>query len=571
MNAIRRLAAFVAAMPLALRVVLALALVLHGVGLSWGMPASDGWDVDGVAPRDVLPGLAETFTPGHFYTYPPLQLVLLAILTLPVSLAALVHAPSTSLPDLVREILAAPYMTAIAMTARVVSALMSVGIVYALARIAEELAPDARKREVLVGTAIVTAIDAPFTYYAHVTNLDVPYLFWASLAALALVRAIVRREPRRLRSFAVLAALAIATKDQAYAMFLVAAPLLVGAWIAVDRARTRTIAKELAIGAGIAIAILLLVDGAITNPSGFRARLAFLGGSASQDFATYSRDLAGRVSVLADTGKLFERHYPSAVLVLVAIGIVDAVLGARARGRNVVVAALAPLAIGLSFELCFNLVARRVEERFTLPQALTLAIYAGFGVARLWTLGAGPLRWAGRAVAVAIAGVATWHAMQVDATLLAEPRYDAEAWVREHARPEDTIEVHGLNVYLARFSGVRVTRVDPLPARNPMPGVEEIEAPLSAVASRSPRFIAVNECYVWRYLERDLAGSEGRIVPSTQRTAATDPDATAFFQGLFHGRLGYHLAHESRIKSELFPRYHLHASLGCPMFVFEKN
>ena len=41
--------------------------VLHVVGIGWGLPASDGWDNDGVAPRDFLPGLAATFTPGRFY------------------------------------------------------------------------------------------------------------------------------------------------------------------------------------------------------------------------------------------------------------------------------------------------------------------------------------------------------------------------------------------------------------------------------------------------------------------------------------------------------------------------
>src|SRR5690242_21088422 len=42
--------------------------------------------------------------------------------------------------------------------------------------------------------------------------------------------------------------------------------------------------------------------------------------------------------------------------------------------------ALVPLAIALSFTLGFNMVARRVEERFTLPHALFFAVYAGFGL-----------------------------------------------------------------------------------------------------------------------------------------------------------------------------------------------
>ena len=71
-----------------------------------------------------------------------------------------------------------------------------------------------------------------FAYYAHTSNLDVPYLFWGCLAVLSLVRAVARREPRRLRAFAALAALAVGTKDQAYAMFLLGAPaaVLAAAW-----------------------------------------------------------------------------------------------------------------------------------------------------------------------------------------------------------------------------------------------------------------------------------------------------------------------------------------------------
>jgi hypothetical protein len=134
--------------------------------------------------------------------------------------------------------------------------------------------------------------------------------------------------------------------------------------------------------------------------------------------------------------------------------------------------------------------------------------------------------------------------------------------------------VHGLNVYLLRFwPGARVARVDPSPParRNPMPGVTEVQAPLSRIADRNPRFVVANECYVWRYWARTLGGNEGRIVPATQREDAENSDATAFFQGLFEHRSSYSLAHESRVTSTLFPRVQMHASLGCPVFVFERD
>lgn len=113
--------------------------LLHVVGIGWGLPASDGWDNDGVAPRDFLPGLAATYTPGRFYTYPPVHLALLALLTLPIILIAVARAPSFALPDLVAEALKVPYMTSIAYVARSVSLLMSLGVVFFLARLAEEL------------------------------------------------------------------------------------------------------------------------------------------------------------------------------------------------------------------------------------------------------------------------------------------------------------------------------------------------------------------------------------------------------------------------------------------------
>jgi hypothetical protein len=83
------------------RVVLFAVAILRMVGIGWGLPASDGWDVDGIAPRDFLPGLVETFTPGHYFTYPPFHLALLALLTLPVTVVTLLRAPSMAPSDLV--------------------------------------------------------------------------------------------------------------------------------------------------------------------------------------------------------------------------------------------------------------------------------------------------------------------------------------------------------------------------------------------------------------------------------------------------------------------------------------
>jgi hypothetical protein len=575
---VRRLAGALAALPLGVRVALLVAAVLHGWELSWGMPASDAWDNDGIAPRDVLPGFAETFTPGSYYTYPPAQLILLTGLTLPVTLLAAARAGTTRVPDVIRVILAPGYMTAFTMTARIVCLLMSLGVVLAVALTAREIAGRETQRADRVAgfAALFAALGAPFTYYSHTSNLDVPYLFWGTLGVLELVRAIARREPRRLRRAALLAALGIATKDQAYALFLYAAPAVIGAWLAVDgwaRGSARRIAREGAIASALAAATVLVVDGALFNPTGFRARLRFLTGPASQDYATYSKDLVGRIDNFLDIGKELAKHYPVFALAFLVAGLFFGVRAGAKGGRAALVASLVPLAVAVSFTLGFNMVARRVEERFTLPHALMGAVYAGFALEAAWSaFERQTLRWLVRLAPAAAITLAAREAVRVDVTMLRDPRYQTEAFLADHAA-DATIEVHGLNVYLPRFpKAARVWRVghEPVDKRSPIPGVEEIQAPLADIRARGPRFVVVSGCYVWRYLPRDIGAQTGRIFPTTQHRDAADADATALFVGLWSQTIGYRFAHTGFIDPALEPA-HIHGSLDCWTFTFEKT
>ncbi|MEO6573161.1 MAG: glycosyltransferase family 39 protein, partial [Polyangiaceae bacterium] len=352
--------------------------VLHVIGIGWGMPASDGWEDDGIAPRDFLVGTHDTYLPGHFFTYPPVHLVTLTILTSPVSLYALAHAQSLSAADVVSEFIKVPYMTIFTLVARMVSVLMSLGIAYALAKAAEEI----RGKRAGVFVAVVVGLNVPFTYYAHTSNLDVPYLFWASFALLGLVRVIARHDLRGLRRALVFAALAVGTKDQAYALFLLSVPLAIVLWLVIDpeaRAKARSIVRELVIGGAIATGLLLLIDGAITNPSGFSQRIAFLLGPASQDHAFYPATLAGKVQIVKDIGGTFGQFYPWPIALLVVVGIAAHVAWTR-RTPAKLVAGLLPLFVAISFTICFNFAARRSEHRFALPQLLLLGYYGGLGV-----------------------------------------------------------------------------------------------------------------------------------------------------------------------------------------------
>ncbi len=552
--------------------ILVVVAFVHVVGIGWGLPASDGWDNDGIAPRDFLAGLVQTFTPGSYFTYPPVHLLLLGVLTLPVTLIALARAPSLAPADVIHEVIKVPYMTAAAFTARGVSLVMSLGIVWALAKMGEEL----WDRRVGWCIAAVAGVNATLTYYAHTSNLDVPYLFWASLALLALVRSIARHEPRRLRTALVLAVLAVGTKDQAYALFLLAVPAALVSWVlGDDRARkdARAIGRELLLSSGVAAALFLVVDAVVFNPSGFRARLSFLAGAASQEHVEYSADWRGRALVVSDVVLSFPKHYPwvFGLLVLAGIGIVVV----RSRGAKRA-AALVPLFAACSFTLLFNCVARRTEHRFVLPQMTLFAFYGGVALEPLVFSLRGRIRLAlGRAMAAVAFAWALFACADVDANLLLDPRYEAEEWLRANVAPGDTLEVHGWNVYLPRLPAqAHIVRVGPEPVdhRSPLPGVDEKQDAYLDIAARNPRWIVVTGGFVWRYFVDPHAGERsGRVLPPAHAETASDPDATTFFHRLFRGELGYRMTHVSEWKSGLWPALDIHASTARPVYIFERG
>ena len=551
--------------------VLCAAFVIHFIGIWWGLPASDAWEDDGIAPRDFLVGTYETYVPGHYFTYPPVHLLGLSVLTSPVWGLALARAPSLSPGDVVATMIQVPTMTILTVVARFVSELMALGIIYFLAKLAEEVWG---KRAALF-VALVIAVNAPLTYYAHTSNLDVPYLFWACFALLEHARAIVRREPRRLRRVVLFAALAVGTKDQAYAIFLLAFPVAMAAWLLFDRevrARRGEILRQLAIGLAIAGALFLLVSGAITNPSGFRARIQFLLGPASQNHAYYAASWAGRLVILKELGLIFERFYPWPFAVAAVAGIVVHVAGSKTAPERRI-AGLLPLLGALSFVVFFNMTARRTEHRFAMPEMLLIGVYAGVAFDRLVELGRsrsrGPLAIAGVSLLLA------WGLFEcgaIDANMLLDPRYDAEAWLSQNVGDKDTIEIYGANAYLPRFpKQAEVSRVDtsPVTTRNALPNVLEVQAEFHEIEARKPRFIVLTEAWGWRYISQPPSG--GRVVPPEQAQRERDLATRDYFYGLYKGKVGYRMVHVSTFSSSVWPRRLIHNSTAIDIRIFQRE
>jgi hypothetical protein len=552
--------------------VLAVALLVRLVGFTWGMPASDGWDDDGVAPRDFLVGTLETFWPGHHYTYPPLHLILLSLASAPVWITALLRAPAFDPATVIHTFIRVPTMTAMAEIARAVSVGLSLGLLWNIAAIARLLRGSARAG---AWAAAACGLNVVLTYYSQTTNLDLPYLFWSVLSLRWLVHAVVERAPASMRRVVIFAALAVATKDQAYALFLFGVPLTLAAWLILDRdarALALGLARETAIGLAIGLPALLVIDGAVTNPSGFRERVRFLLGTASQDFAYYPPTLSGRLLAARDSLLSFDQFYPAFFAALALLGLVVA---CRAPDRARRAAGLAPLFLALSFTIAFDMSARRSEHRFVLPQMVLFGLYAGLALdalhARLWPR----YRVAFVAVVAPCLAYALFRCVAVDAAMLLDPRYDAERWMNEHVQPGDRLEIYGSNVELPRLpADAMAERVDrtPLEGRNPILGVTEVEAPFSDVEARRPRFIVMSGFWVGRYLiEPGWVAPTGRVLSPGQERLEGDLDSRAYFHALRDERLHYRLAHVSRWTSTFWPLVDIHASLSLEVWLFERK
>ena len=514
-----------------------------------------------MAPRDVYPGLVASFTPGEYYTYPPLHLAVLAVLSSPVAAVGALRAPSLDTADVVRTMLNPSYMTWLAMIARGVALVLSLATTWLVADLARRTSgPRAARFAAWAG-----AVNVGFNYYGKTSNLDAPCVFYAVLAVWLLARDQLA-PTTRLKVLAALAAVcAVTTKDQAYASFVLVLPVCFAASLLRTR-RLRPWLLALGTGAvGFAVASTLLF-----NPRGFFARVAFLRGSASQDFVLYSADWNGRLAALAGTFQSVRNCLGLALIALAALGVLALVVQPVSTPRRI--ARALPGLAALSFFLFFNCIARRGEERFVLSQTAFLAFYVGLGVAWLDTRLSGQLALPARFLAALAFAPALFRSMSLDAAMLHDPRYEVERWLGVHAAGA-SIETYGLNVYLPRFApelhAVRVSPPD-APAHNPIPGLAEVTAPFSAIDTRAPRFVVVPQAYTWRYLGHPTAEAGLVTSPSVLRFEENG-DGAPFFKALFAGQLHYRPVLEAHCDETYFERIWLHASICEPVTVFEQT
>ena len=538
-RAVRSIVEFVRTLAAEDQVVTRIALVLalvQSFACLWDLPGH-GWENDGIAPDGLFDGITDNLVPGSASRYPLLHFAISLVASLPALLLIPVLSPSLSGEHLVATATSVAVMTGVAICVKLVTIVMSSLALLLIARYARNT------WDVRAGrwTALFFTVNLSLAYYGRVSNLDGPYLMWAALGLdrwLSLSRQPVAAAVRDYRLLGVFCALAIATKDQAYAMVF---PLLLTPALSTPSLGHINRLVQMVIGF---LGAYVVGSGAVFNPIGFVARIRLMTGANSQDWKWYDDSVFGlRQNVHDLVAMLPESWWPLPVLMVCAIGLVAAGVRAMHSRR---LAPLMPLLMALSSVALFTLVVKRAEHRFLLPAAFLATYYAGAGAAALLRIARGALTERAIQASLAVCVVAAaLHCAALIATQWSDGRRAVSAWLARQS-PGTRVETYGWSGYQPHFdtstgAPYRVTRLQP-PDQRPwgaLPGVPSVHGFYRDVNARGPDVLIVAESFAQRFISRAMPPGY-RLVQEAR--AQHDVDAVAFFRAALHDQLpGYHL------------------------------
>ena len=432
-----------------LAVVLVLSFCLNLFPLWWGLPALNAWAFDEIRPAVVLEGLEERFSDGWSGPYPPFHYYLLAALFWPLVWAE--ESGWTALDPLRQT-------TLLYLLGRMLSVVLATATVYLVYRCARLLGD----RPTAIISSFIAATIPPFVFHAKTINLEAPYLFWFMLSVFFMLRVLERHRWRDYLGLAAAATLAICTKDQAFAFYVLVPPLL---WLDLHRQRQSDLAaaeplwrtlfdRRLVASALLALVLFVLVQNLLFNFAGFRQHLWLITQRSPGLFKVYEPTLWGYGAMTLQSA----RHLAFALglpLALAGLWGVATALRHPRQNRGLLVL----LGLGFSYYIFFIMVIRHNYVRFLLPIALLSSFFAARALIELWRRSRLP-----RVVTtLLVAGIllhALLRALSVDLLMHRDSRYRIEAWVASNvAAHEDAVAVGRQNLLPRRLEIVPWSRV----------------------------------------------------------------------------------------------------------------
>ncbi len=472
---------------LALIAIVLLAGAIAIPGIQWGLPDRLGWAADELVPEKVLEAIDLGFANGWHYKYPPFHYYLLSVFYMPVLALA-----KLGLTDRASD----ETYTLLFLLGRSLSVLMGMGTIALIYQLGKEIF------DVRTGlfSALIFTLTPVYVYYAKITNLDIPMLFW--LVGFLIFYGRILRDQRLsdYRWGALLGTIAICTKDPAYGF--VSLPLLPVLILYGFRLRKenpkqswgKTFKKVLSdrrFWQPLLIGIFgfLTLSNAFLNFDGFIDRINLLLYGSAKIRPRYSEDLWGQWQMFGTTLRTFRFMFgwPVAIAILCGIGRYTwHLITAKLHQRNWIPLGL--LIPSVSYYFLYVTPVMYNPDRYLMPLMPMLAIFGGKFVADIVSK-RGNFRWVAGAIAAGVFAYTFAYAWTPNTLMLNDSRYGVETWMAGNI-PKDSLVLRvGIRKYLPRFDGFKT---------------EHIEAPkIEEIAALQPELIVISSGYDERRFEAD--------------------------------------------------------------------
>lgn len=439
---LRAMLKFINRLPIAVWCILALSLWINSYAIGWGLPSFEGWAADELIPARVLNGIAKGFSVNWSDKYPPFHFYLLTLLYSPLLL--LHQLKWVDLQSL-------ETYTWLFYIGRFLSVIMGTAGVLFVYWCGCELYPKSGKSGAIFA-ALMTAMICPYVYYSKTINLDIPYLFWFLLSLLFYIRILKYQAFKDYLGFAIMAAIAVATKDQAYGFYILTPVFIIWQHYRYQKQQQPSITwkaslsdRKIVIPVLVGIGIFLLIHNIVFNFDGFFTHVRTMTSGSGKIRPRYPQNWLGQLQMFWQSWRhiRFSLGYPLYVVCL--LGLFRAVF--RFPQHQLLLSLLVP---ALSYYLFYISVVFYNDVRYLLPCCIILTLFGGKLIADFLTAG-GKLYLVKSALVTGIFVYTLAYAFSVNIWMANDSRYYVETWMEQHIQPTDSIFTVGSPKYLPRF------------------------------------------------------------------------------------------------------------------------
>jgi hypothetical protein len=423
-----------------------LALALYIPGIAWDLPHGSGpdrvylWATDDISPLGPLTETYNTFVRGavnRWLTYPLAHHFILTIVYSPyliwLVLSGRFSEPSATYPFGFSD----PVTTFKFLT--VIARMVSIGMAAGTATAAYRIGCILWDRHTGLLAFVISLLPFPMFYYSHTANLELPALFWISLALMMYARILTDGlTATRAAWLAAFAALAVATKDQAAGVFLLLPLTLLPLHVQSCKTTPAIWWSAPAALLGSGGAVYALFSGLVFDPHRYFAHVHFsLYQNAvirAQYLEWFPFTLTGVIGLSAELLRLVHLIFGPLLLLAGICSILYVALRERTR--------LAFALPAVSYILTLIVVVHFVQIRYAMPVMFIFGIFAARGVCL--GLGYWPSFRLARGVAIlVICAWPLWLSVDLVFQMVNDSRNDAGTWLATHMGPGGTLAYCG--------------------------------------------------------------------------------------------------------------------------------